>query len=181
IVKPILSPEAEREYLETLGILKPIPQFHQTDIISSGCELLDDHYQVEIEKERKINRSTNYQQGLFEDKTFAENNNNKKDYKEVPFKNKAVVVIAKKNIPGIVDELIWNIENRIKIHIREGSGWYYEESEEVNIEMPIYVPLSTSSHISLPKGISKQNNEIINIQNEDDRCFEWCIFQSYTQ
>ncbi|CAG8587377.1 5499_t:CDS:2, partial [Diversispora eburnea] len=39
------SPEAEREYLETLGILEPILQFHQTDIISSGCELLNDHYQ----------------------------------------------------------------------------------------------------------------------------------------
>ncbi|CAG8489814.1 10838_t:CDS:1, partial [Diversispora eburnea] len=30
------SSEVEREYLETLGILEPIPQFHQTDIISSG-------------------------------------------------------------------------------------------------------------------------------------------------
>ncbi|CAG8590456.1 3879_t:CDS:2, partial [Diversispora eburnea] len=46
-----LFPEAEREYLEALGILEPISQFHQTDIISSGCELLDDHYQVEIGKE----------------------------------------------------------------------------------------------------------------------------------
>src|SRR6185295_4989004 len=42
------SPEAEREYLEALGILEPIPQFHQTDIISSGCKLLDDHYQVAL-------------------------------------------------------------------------------------------------------------------------------------
>ncbi|CAG8587843.1 11694_t:CDS:2, partial [Diversispora eburnea] len=39
------SPEAKREYLEALRILEPIPQFHQMDIISSGCELLDDHYQ----------------------------------------------------------------------------------------------------------------------------------------
>ena len=38
-------------YLEALEILEPIPQFRQTDIISSGCELLDDHYQVEIGKE----------------------------------------------------------------------------------------------------------------------------------
>ncbi|CAG8638546.1 7385_t:CDS:1, partial [Diversispora eburnea] len=51
IVEPIPSPEAEREYLETLGILEPIPQFHQTDIISSGCEILDDHYSVEMGKE----------------------------------------------------------------------------------------------------------------------------------
>ncbi|CAG8667516.1 6774_t:CDS:1, partial [Diversispora eburnea] len=45
IAEPILSPETEREYLEALGILELIPQFHQTDIISSGCELLDNHYQ----------------------------------------------------------------------------------------------------------------------------------------
>ncbi|CAG8593812.1 15440_t:CDS:2, partial [Acaulospora morrowiae] len=207
------SPEAEREYLEALGILEPIPQFHQTDIISSGCELLDDHYQVEIGKESiysqdpintlgvlreqiinifnnrfdlthgfktrlcligKMSRSTNYQQGLFEDETFAENDNDEKDYKEVPFKNKAVVVTAKEDIPGIVDELIWDIENRIEVYIHKGLGWYYEESEEVNIEMPIYVPLTASSYLPLPKGIPKRNNGIINIQNEDDRCFEYC-------
>jgi len=51
IVEPTPSPEAERAYLEALGILESIPQFHQTDTISSGCELLDDHYQVEIGKE----------------------------------------------------------------------------------------------------------------------------------
>ncbi|CAG8849924.1 25648_t:CDS:1, partial [Gigaspora margarita] len=45
IAETIPSLEAEREYLEALGILEPIPQFHQTNIISSGCELLDDHYQ----------------------------------------------------------------------------------------------------------------------------------------
>ncbi|CAG8856219.1 34828_t:CDS:1, partial [Gigaspora margarita] len=50
IAETIPSPEAEREYLEALGILEPIPQFYQTNIISSGCELLDDHYQVEIGK-----------------------------------------------------------------------------------------------------------------------------------
>ncbi|CAG8656510.1 8743_t:CDS:2, partial [Diversispora eburnea] len=31
----IPSPEVEREYFEALGILEPIPQFHQMDIISS--------------------------------------------------------------------------------------------------------------------------------------------------
>ncbi|CAG8639663.1 10611_t:CDS:1, partial [Diversispora eburnea] len=51
IIEPIPTPQVEREYLKTLGILEPIPQFHQTDIISSGCELLDDHYSVEMGKE----------------------------------------------------------------------------------------------------------------------------------
>ncbi|KAF0437758.1 DNA polymerase [Gigaspora margarita] len=169
IAETISSPEAEREYLEALEILEPIPQFHQTNIISSGCELLDDHYQVEIGKE------TNYQQGLFDDK--IEEDNGEIDYKEVPFKNKAVVVTAKEDIPRIVDELIWDIENRIKTYIVEGSGWYYLESEEVNIEMPIFVPLTATSHLPLSKEIPKRNNGIINIKNKDNRCFErWIQF-----
>ncbi|CAG8833220.1 31244_t:CDS:2, partial [Gigaspora margarita] len=101
--------------------------------------------------------------------------NGEKDYKEVPFKNKAVVVTAKEDILRIVDELIWDIENQIETYVVNGSGWVYEISEEVNIEMPIYIPLTASSHFPLPKGLLKRNNEIINIKNEDDRCFEWTI------
>ncbi|KAF0470260.1 DNA polymerase [Gigaspora margarita] len=169
IAETIPSPEAGREYLEALEILEPIPQFHQTDIITSGSELLDDHYQVEIGKE------TNYQQGLFDDK--IEEDNREIDYKEVPFKNKAVVVTAKEDIPRIVDELIWDIKNRIETYIVEGSGWYYLELEEVNIEMPIFVLLTATSYLPLTKGIPKRNNEIINIKNEDNRCFKRCILE----
>ncbi|KAF0453681.1 DNA polymerase [Gigaspora margarita] len=100
-----------------------------------------------------MGRSANYQQGLFDDK--IEEDNGEIDYKEVPFKNKAVAVTAKEDIPRIVDELIWDIENRIETYIVEGSGWYYLESEEVNIEMPIFVLLTATSHLPLPKGIPK--------------------------
>ncbi|CAG8658858.1 5030_t:CDS:2, partial [Dentiscutata heterogama] len=120
IAKTILSPEAEREYLEALEILEPIPQFHQTNIISFRCKLLDDHYQVEIGKETKMGQSANYQQGLFDNK--IEEDNGEIDYKEVLFKNKAVVVTAKEDIPKIVDELIWNIENRIETYILNFKG-----------------------------------------------------------
>src|SRR5271170_2708581 len=41
--------------------------------------------------------------------------------------------------------------------------------------MPIYEPLVVSSHLPLPKGIPSKHNGINNIQNEDNRCFEWCI------
>ncbi|CAG8665834.1 7515_t:CDS:1 [Dentiscutata heterogama] len=43
--------------------------------------------------------------------------------------------------------------------------------------MPIFVLLAASSHLPLPKGIPKQNNEIINIKNEDNRCFERYILE----
>ncbi|CAG8856988.1 11634_t:CDS:2, partial [Gigaspora margarita] len=54
------------------------------------------------------------------------------DYKEVPFKNKAVVVTAKEDITRIVDELIWDIENRIETYVVDGSGWVFEVSKEDN-------------------------------------------------
>ncbi|CAG8851510.1 10394_t:CDS:2 [Gigaspora margarita] len=187
IAETIPSPKAEKEYLKALGILEPIPQFHQTDIISSGCELLDNHYQVEIGKESiyaqdPINTLGVLREqiitifnGLFDNK--IEEDNSEIDYKEVPFKNKAVVVIAKEDIPRIVDELIWDIENQIETYIVDGSGWVFEVLEEVNIEMPIFVPLTASSHLPLPKRIPKRNNGIINIKNEDNRCFERCIIE----
>ncbi|KAF0555056.1 gastrula zinc finger protein xlcgf46.1: PROVISIONAL [Gigaspora margarita] len=118
IAKTISLPEAKRKCLEALGILEPIPQFHQTDIISSRCELLDDHYKVEIEKESIYAQDPiNTLGGLFDDK--IEEDNREIDYKEVPFKNKLVVVTAKEDILRIVDKLIWDIENRIKTYIVE--------------------------------------------------------------
>ncbi|CAG8650033.1 6332_t:CDS:2 [Paraglomus brasilianum] len=92
----------------------------------------------------KLSRSANYQQGLFDDK--IEEDNSEKDYKEVPFKNKAVVVTSKEDIPRIVDKLIWDIEKRV--YVREGSVLIFH----------------------YPKGLPKRNNGIINIKNEDEYC-----------
>ncbi|CAG8816117.1 39595_t:CDS:2, partial [Gigaspora margarita] len=177
IAETIPSPEAKREYLEALEILEPILQFYQTDIISSGCELLDDHYQVKIGKESIYAQDPINTFGVLREQIInifneqfdlthgfktqlcltgkMEEDNGEIDYKEVLFKNKAVVVTVKEDIPRIVDKLIWDIENRIETYIVEGSGWYYLESKEVNIEMPIFVPLTATSHLPLPKGIPK--------------------------
>ncbi|CAG8459599.1 35483_t:CDS:10 [Gigaspora margarita] len=158
---PLLK--AKREYLEALEILEPIPQFHQTNIISSGCELLDDYYQVEIEKESIYAQDPINTLGVLREQIINIFNNHfdlthgfktqlylkgkmkdnsEIDYKEVLFKNKAVVITAKENIPRIVDELIWDNENQIETYVVNSSGWVYEILEEVNIEMPIYVPLT---------------------------------------
>ncbi|CAG8484849.1 17213_t:CDS:10, partial [Cetraspora pellucida] len=123
ITMTISSPKAEREYLKVLGILEPISQFHQTNIISSGKE-----------------------------------DNEEIDYKEVLFKNKAVVVTAKENILRIVDELIWNIENRIETYIVEDSGWVYEVSEKLNFKEIQFLVKADNDTI---KKFEKQNLSIL--------------------
>ncbi|CAG8854331.1 17575_t:CDS:1, partial [Gigaspora margarita] len=192
-----------------------IPRFRLTDVINSGAELLDAHYQailpewgpfkdpittlnalrpqiLEIFNDRfdlthgfktricliaKMGRNVNYLVGVFDEGDFMDNDTDQEDIKEVPFKNKALAITTKEDIPRIVDQLIWDIEKRVDIYIEEGSGWYFTCAYEVNIEMPVYEPLRANSHLPLPKGIPKRNNGIINIQNEDNRCFEWCILE----
>ncbi|CAG8696438.1 18479_t:CDS:2, partial [Racocetra fulgida] len=60
IAEIISLQEAKKEYLEVLRILKSILQFYQTNIISSGCELLDNHYKVEIKKEKGLEELAGY-------------------------------------------------------------------------------------------------------------------------
>ena len=120
-------------------------------------------------------RNVNYLVGVFDEGGFTDNDTEEEDYKEVPFKNKALAITTKEDIPRIVDQLIWDIEKRVDVYVEEGSGWYFTCAYEINIEMPVYEPLRASSHLPLPEGMPKRNNGIINIQNEDDRCFEWCI------
>lgn len=37
-----------------------------------------------------------------------------------------------------------------------------------------YIPLNGSSYIELPKEL-KRKKEVINIKNEDQKCFMWCV------
>ncbi|CAG8724697.1 2867_t:CDS:2, partial [Racocetra fulgida] len=53
------------------------------------------------------------------------------DFKKVLFKNKAVVVTAKEDISRIVDEFIWNIENRIETYIPSQYYCLIQEKEEL--------------------------------------------------
>ena len=50
-----------------------------------------------------------------------------------------------------------------------------EYIEELSIEIADFSPIGPTGHIPLPKTIPKHNNGIINIQNDDDWCFGWCI------
>ena len=42
------------------------------------------------------------------------------------------------------------------------------------INIAKYVPLRGSSYLPLPEEVSNSKKGLINIKNEDDRCFLWC-------
>ena len=55
------------------------------------------------------------------------------------------------------------------------SDAYPEYIEEFSIEIADFNPIGPTGHIPLPETIPKRNNGIINIQNDDDWCFGWCV------
>ena len=58
--------------------------------------------------------------------------------------------------------------------INEGSGWIVELIESQYINISTYRPLSGSSYIKLPVKLRSSKKGLINIKNNDQKCFLWC-------
>ena len=56
------------------------------------------------------------------------------------------------------------------------SGWYFKEVIRLEIHIVDYKPMKGASYIPLPEFIQKKN-AIINIKNEDDKCFLWSVLR----
>ena len=60
---------------------------------------------------------------------------------------------------------------RIDNGINEGSGWIAELIESQFINVSTYRPLSGSSYIKLPVELKNSKKGLINIKNNDQKCF----------
>ena len=57
---------------------------------------------------------------------------------------------------------------------REGSGWAIDDMLYLKLMMAKYIPLKGSQYIDLPPKV-KNSKAVINIQNDDDKCFLWSV------
>ena len=65
------------------------------------------------------------------------------------------------------------ILHRICAWINKGSGWIFKSIELQNINISAYKPLVGSSYIDLPIELSNPRKGLINIKNNDQKCFLW--------
>ena len=56
----------------------------------------------------------------------------------------------------------------------EGSGWIIESIEAQYVNISIYSPLIGSTYIELPDKLKNPMKGLINIKNNDNKCFIWC-------
>ena len=78
----------------------------------------------------------------------------------------------------IYKEMVDEIEEEVqKVEHAEGSGWVFVEIENLTLHTDIWDPLKVGSYIDLPKEL-RNKKAIINMKNEDDKCFMWCVLRA---
>ena len=80
------------------------------------------------------------------------------------------VINYKFSLDKSFQEILYRIDN----WINEGSGWIVELIESQYINISTYRPLSGSSYVKLPAELRSSKKGLINIKNNDQKCFLWC-------
>ena len=63
---------------------------------------------------------------------------------------------------------------RLENWLSNGSGWIVEEIINQFLNVSSYLPLSGSTYIKLPNKLRHPMKGLINIKNDDNKCFLWC-------
>ena len=93
------------------------------------------------------------------------------EYSPVYFNSTTKTVINSEfNLDKSFQEILYRIDN----WINEGHGWIIESKEEVYLNISAYSPLIGSTYIKLPSELQHPMKGLINIKNNDNKCFLWC-------
>ena len=97
-------------------------------------------------------------------------------FKEVKayFHSETRMNLEKTDVKVILSQMLREILVKLAEYQRKGSGWYFKEVISFEIHTVDYKPIKGSSYIPLPDFIMRKN-AIINIKNEDDKCFLWSV------
>ena len=78
----------------------------------------------------------------------------------------------------LYNEMVEEIEEEIqKAQDAEGSGWVFQKVEKLVLHTTKWDPIKAGSYIDLPPFL-KNKKAIINMKNEDDECFKWCVLRA---
>ena len=91
------------------------------------------------------------------------------EYSPVYFNSstKAVINSDKFGLNQSFQEILYRTDN----WINEGSGWIIEEIHKQYLNVSSYIPLTGNTYINLPNELKHPKKILINIQNDDNKCF----------
>ena len=90
------------------------------------------------------------------------------------FNSTTRTILNELDIKDFYDQAVEEILNRIARWISKGSGWVIERILNLYFNVVSYVPLKGRSYFPLPEELRHHRKGLINLQNDDNRCFLWC-------
>src|SRR5438128_2020799 len=126
-----------------------------------------------IDKECKNLNAIKVQIGILA--TFRKNYEGRYIYAyNVPMVTSIKEVLEATNIRNVVNSAIAHIEEQVDEFMGEGSGWIFDAVEQIFIAITQFTPPLGNSSFPLPNEIIAKKG-IVNVKNEDNRCFMWAI------
>ena len=101
---------------------------------------------------------------------------------ETYFRSFTETILRSTEINAFLEQAKEKIEASFDQFLKKGSGWILETIDFLKISGAEFAPMRGKSYIPTPVSI-KGKHAIVNIQNEDNRCFEYAIIasQHYTE
>ena len=93
---------------------------------------------------------------------------------EAEFHSDIEINIAEKDENKLLDKMIARIEEVLANFQQSGSNWVFQEIQRLEIHFANWQPIRGSTFIPLPTKF-KNKRAVVNIKNEDNQCFKWCI------
>ena len=94
--------------------------------------------------------------------------------KDVPFVSKTVISLEATDVNEIYNNAVDKMRESMASFQMGGSNWRFVAVQMLDINTVEYKPLKGSSYIPLPKYLADKKT-IINLRNEDNQCFKWCV------
>ena len=105
------------------------------------------------------------------------NQNNEAVYAEPTFRSVSFACTNASQIQEQMAEAFQHLHNSYQNFERDGSGWSIDKILKLEVISIEYIPLEGSSYIQLPAKFQKKK-AVLNIQNNDQKCFIWSILGS---
>jgi DNA-directed RNA polymerase subunit RPC12/RpoP len=94
------------------------------------------------------------------------------------FRSRPTELFGVHSIEDAIDVQQPQIEALLESFRVEGSGWELHKILYVDLHTAVYQPLRGSSYITTPLSLRKKRGAVLNIQNDDEKCFVWAILAS---
>ena len=98
----------------------------------------------------------------------------------VPFLSKTEIILEATNVNEFYENAVDKIKESIANFQMQGSNWRFRRVVKLDINTVVYKPLfkplkcKGGAYIDLTKKL-KKTKAIINMKNDDDQCFKWCV------